>query len=70
MNKYCPEIKMDDLQPYPTGVRAQALSQDGKLIDDFKFFKTKRSLHVCNAPSPAASSSLPIGKYIIDKFES
>ncbi len=69
VNKYCAEIKLQDLIKYPAGVRAQAMDLSGNLIEDFKFFKTKRSLHVCNAPSPAATASLPIGKYIIEEFK-
>jgi len=65
VNKYCPSIELKDLEPYPAGVRAQAVSPDGKLIDDFKFVHTKRSVNVCNAPSPAATSSLPIGAHIL-----
>ncbi len=69
VQKYCPSVTLNDLQPYPSGVRAQALSKDGKLVEDFLFQNSKRILHVCNAPSPAATSSLPIGRYIIEKFE-
>ena len=64
--KYCPSLKLVDLEPYRSGVRAQAVSKNGKLIHDFLVEETKRSLHVCNAPSPAATSSLPIGKYIVE----
>ena len=46
-------------------MRAQAVSKDGKLIHDFLIEETSRSFHVCNAPSPAATSSLPIGQYIV-----
>ncbi len=55
------------LGPYPTGIRAQAVAPDGTLIHDFLFAETSRSLHVCNAPSPAATSSIPIGELICDK---
>ena len=64
--KYCPSLKLVDLEPYRSGVRAQAVSKNGELIHDFLVEETRRSLHVCNAPSPAATSSLPIGKYIIE----
>ncbi|MBB6450902.1 L-2-hydroxyglutarate oxidase [Geomicrobium halophilum] len=64
-----PEIEADDLTPAPAGVRAQALSNDGKLIDDFIIIRGKRSLHVCNAPSPAATASLEIGKEIVRQLE-
>ncbi|WP_417579359.1 L-2-hydroxyglutarate oxidase [Nitrincola sp.] len=65
VRKYCPSITQADLTPYPAGVRAQAVSRDGKLIDDFLFINTRRSVNVCNAPSPAATSSLPIGEHIV-----
>ena len=65
VQKYCPAITKADLKPYPAGVRAQAVSQDGKLVDDFLFVRTRRTINVCNAPSPAATSALPIGRYII-----
>lgn len=68
VRKYCPAIALSDLKPYPAGVRAQAVSRDGKLIDDFLFINTKRSVNVCNAPSPAATSSLPIGEHIVDQI--
>jgi L-2-hydroxyglutarate oxidase len=67
VQKYCPSIVKSDLTPYPAGVRAQAVSLDGKLIDDFLFVNTARSVSVCNAPSPAATSAIPIGAYIVDK---
>ena len=68
VQKYCPMIKLEDLQPYPTGIRAQAVLKDGTLVHDFLFAESPRSLHVCNAPSPAATSAIPIGKYICDKI--
>ncbi|WP_099062381.1 L-2-hydroxyglutarate oxidase [Serratia sp. BW106] len=60
-----PELQPEDIQPGPAGVRAQALTADGKLVDDFHFVKGRRSLHVCNAPSPAATASLEIGREIV-----
>lgn len=69
VNKYCPVIKKDDLLPYPAGVRAQAVSNDGRLIEDFIFVKTRRSVNVCNAPSPAATSALPIGRHILEQVD-
>ncbi len=66
VRKYCPSLDKADLQPYPAGVRAQAVSKDGKLVDDFLFVNTARTINVCNAPSPAATSALPIGAYILD----
>jgi L-2-hydroxyglutarate oxidase len=67
VNKYCPQLKVNDLLPYPAGVRAQAVLKDGSLVHDFLFAESPRSLHVCNAPSPAATSAIPIGKYICTK---
>jgi len=69
VRRYCPELTLDDLQPWPAGVRAQAVSRDGRLIDDFLFVNTRRTVNVCNAPSPAATSALPIGRYIVDKVK-
>ncbi|MEH6910245.1 MAG: L-2-hydroxyglutarate oxidase [Oceanicoccus sp.] len=66
LRKYCPRLTIDDLTPYPAGVRAQAVMNDGRLVHDFLFAESKRSLHVCNAPSPAATSAIPIGQYIGD----
>lgn len=65
--KYCPQLNVDDLQPYPAGIRAQAVLSNGELVHDFLFAESPRSLHVCNAPSPAATSAIPIGNYICDK---
>lgn len=67
VRKYCPSLTLDDLEPWPAGVRAQAVSRDGRLIDDFLFVNTKRTVNVCNAPSPAATSALPIGRHILEK---
>ncbi|SEG75657.1 L-2-hydroxyglutarate oxidase [Marinobacterium lutimaris] len=70
VQKYCPMVEKSDLTFYPAGVRAQAVSRDGKLVDDFLFVKTPRTINVCNAPSPAATSALPIGRYIIAEASS
>ncbi|NRA55190.1 MAG: L-2-hydroxyglutarate oxidase [Gammaproteobacteria bacterium] len=67
VQKYCPRLTTADLKPYPAGVRAQAVMSDGSLVHDFLFATSARSLHVCNAPSPAATSAIPIGQYICDK---
>lgn len=66
--KYCPDLKFEDLQAHPAGVRAQAVRADGSMIHDFLVLHGRRSLHVCNAPSPAATSALPIGRYLVDQF--
>ena len=63
--KYYPALRLNDLQPHPPGIRAQAVALNGSLIDDFLFFETKRCFLVANAPSPAATSAIPIGKYIV-----
>ncbi|MBT8101788.1 MAG: L-2-hydroxyglutarate oxidase [Gammaproteobacteria bacterium] len=67
VQKYCPSILLQDLGPCPAGIRAQAVLGDGTLVHDFLFAESPRSLHVCNAPSPAATSAIPIGNYICDK---
>ncbi len=67
VQKYCPGLATEDLRPIPAGVRAQAVKRDGSLVHDFLFAETQRSLHVCNAPSPAATSAMPIGEYLCDK---
>ncbi|WP_083005369.1 L-2-hydroxyglutarate oxidase [Halomonas sp. GT] len=69
VRKYCPSLTLSDLEPYPAGVRAQAVSNDGKLVDDFLFVNTPRTVNVCNAPSPAATSAIPIGAYIVEKVK-
>ena len=67
VRKYCPQITVDDLLPYPSGVRAQAVTLDGKLMHDFRFVESEFSLHVGNAPSPAATSAIPIAETIVAK---
>jgi (S)-2-hydroxyglutarate dehydrogenase len=64
VQRLVPEIQIDDLVPAEPGIRAQALMKDGQLIDDFLIINGKRSIHVCNAPSPAATASISIGEYI------
>ena len=64
LRKYCPELGAKDLLPHPAGVRAQAVQHDGTMIHDFLLERTPRSLHVCNAPSPAATSAIPISRHI------
>ena len=63
-----PEIKSEHLEVAPAGVRAQALAPEGKLVDDFLILRSERVLNVCNAPSPAATASLNIGKTIVDEL--
>ena len=68
VQKYCPSIKSGDLRPYPSGIRAQAVSSDGNMIEDFLFVETEQALVVANAPSPAATSAIPISKHIADQI--
>ncbi len=64
LRRLIPEIDESDLLPGGAGVRAQACGEDGRLLDDFYFLEEDRILHVCNAPSPAATASLAIGEYV------
>lgn len=66
LRKFIPEIEEDDLIPAEAGVRAQACDRDGGLLDDFKIIERNRAIHILNAPSPAATSSLSIGKTIAE----
>jgi len=66
--KYCPQLALEDLKPYPAGVRAQAVTRDGHLVHDFLIRESARCLHVCNAPSPAATSAIPIGASLVERF--
>ncbi|SFU48273.1 L-2-hydroxyglutarate oxidase [Alicyclobacillus macrosporangiidus] len=68
VQRLMPEITEDDLRPAPAGVRAQALTRDGQLVDDFAVIRQGRVVHVCNAPSPAATASLCIGEYIASEY--
>ncbi|HEX6458332.1 MAG TPA: L-2-hydroxyglutarate oxidase [Thermoleophilaceae bacterium] len=67
--RYVPEIEPDDVRPGHSGIRAQALARDGRLIDDFVFDQTGRVLHVRNAPSPGATASLAIAREIVERLE-
>ena len=69
LKKLIPEITSDDIVPGGSGVRAQALTKDGKLLDDFKIIRNKNIVHVLNAPSPAATSAFAIAENIISVFE-
>jgi L-2-hydroxyglutarate oxidase len=68
LQKLIPEVQPDDVVPTHAGVRAQALMNDGKLVDDFLIVKGQNSVHVCNAPSPAATSSIEIGKAVVEQL--
>lgn len=68
VQQYCPSITLNDLTPYPAGIRAQAVDRQGNLIEDFHFVKTEHCLHVANAPSPAATSAIPIARHIVERL--
>jgi (S)-2-hydroxyglutarate dehydrogenase len=66
LQRYIPELSVDNVLPGPSGVRAQAMTSEGATVDDFVFEGDAGVLHVRNAPSPAATSSLAIARYIAD----
>jgi len=66
LQRLVPDLREDDLEPGGAGVRAQALSPAGELIQDFLFVRQPGALHVLNAPSPAATASLAIADEILD----
>jgi L-2-hydroxyglutarate oxidase len=67
LQRLVPEVEEGDLVPTEAGVRAQALKKDGTLVDDFLIVEGERSVHVLNAPSPAATACIPIGEAIVDR---
>jgi L-2-hydroxyglutarate oxidase len=69
LQTYIPELTAADLLPGPSGVRAQAIGSDGAMVDDFAIDRGEGVLHLRNAPSPAATSSLQIGKFIVDALD-
>ena len=68
LQRLIPEVQAEDIIPTPAGVRAQALKSDGSMVDDFLIVNGNKALHVCNAPSPAATASVEIGKYIVSQI--
>ena len=70
LRRFVPELQVSDVLPGPAGIRAQALARDGSLVDDFVIHRTERAVHVRNAPSPAATSSLALARLIADEAES
>src|SRR4029077_9717110 len=62
--KYCPKLTLQDLLPYPAGIRAQAVLNDGTLVHDFMFADTPRTVHGLKARSPAPTAALPIARVI------
>jgi L-2-hydroxyglutarate oxidase len=69
LQRYLPELRAEDVVPGPSGVRAQALAENGDLVDDFILSEAASAIHVRNAPSPAATSSLAIGRLIVERAE-
>lgn len=67
LRELLPELGMDDVKPGGAGVRAQAMDNKGKLLDDFSIIKAPNAIHVLNAPSPAATASIVIGQSIVDQ---
>jgi L-2-hydroxyglutarate oxidase LhgO len=65
--RYVPELRLEDLHRGPSGVRAQLVGPGGELVDDFALHETERSIHVLNAPSPAATASLAIGRMVAER---
>ena len=68
LRRLIPELELKDLVPTHAGVRAQLLERSGALVDDFLIVRGDQSVHVCNAPSPAATSSLQIGRQVADEL--
>ncbi|WP_447979543.1 L-2-hydroxyglutarate oxidase [Candidatus Nitrospira bockiana] len=68
LQKLVPELRAGDLIARHIGIRAQAIRGDGRITDDFVILHGPRSIHVCNAPSPAATASIPIGDAIVDRL--
>ncbi len=69
LQKLVPELRLEDIKRSRTGVRAQALDNDGNMIDDYVILQQERMIHICNAPSPAATSCLSIGEFIANIAE-
>lgn len=68
LQRLIPDVRLDDLEDAPSGVRAQTVLPNGDLADDFVIKETKRVLNVCNAPSPAATASLKVGEEIVNRL--
>jgi L-2-hydroxyglutarate oxidase len=68
LQRLIPGIALEDIEPVPSGVRAQALLADGSMADDFVILELPRVVNVCNAASPAATASLNVGKTILDRL--
>ena len=68
VRRLLPDVGAADLLPAGAGIRAQALTEDGQLVDDFAFATSRRGVHVINAPSPAATASLAIGELVAEEL--
>jgi L-2-hydroxyglutarate oxidase len=68
LQRLVPAVRAEDLHPAPSGVRAQAVDPQGTLLDDFAFAESARCVHVVNAPSPAATAALPIGRLVAERL--
>jgi L-2-hydroxyglutarate oxidase LhgO len=68
MRRYLPDLRLEDLRRGPSGVRAQVVGRDGRLVDDFVYERIGNALHVLNAPSPAATAALAIAERVVDKL--
>jgi L-2-hydroxyglutarate oxidase len=68
LRRLVPEITLEHLLPATAGVRAQAVTRDGRILDDFAFLESHRIVHVLNAPSPGATASLSLGQAVVDKL--
>ena len=67
LQRLIPEIRSEDLVAGGSGVRAQAVARNGALLDDFNILTGRNAIHVLNAPSPGATSSLAIGEHIVEQ---
>jgi L-2-hydroxyglutarate oxidase len=68
LQRLVPEVTVNHLLPYPAGIRAQAVTASGQILDDFAFLESSRVVHVINAPSPGATASLSIGKVVVERL--
>ncbi len=68
LQRLIPDLRPEHIEAAPAGVRAQALGFDGSLVDDFLILESDRIVNVCNAPSPAATASLNVGRLIVEKL--
>jgi L-2-hydroxyglutarate oxidase len=68
LQRLVPDIRSEHLEPVAAGIRAQMITPDGQLVDDFLILEGERVVNVCNAPSPAATASLQIGDAVVDRL--